>query len=63
MVTTQHAREVYNVPLRKHFKSRFPALNVHCRKKPVATDTIWSDTPTVDNGAKFASLLSLMCIR
>ncbi|EEC42961.1 predicted protein [Phaeodactylum tricornutum CCAP 1055/1] len=56
MATTQHAREVYNAPLRKHFKSRFPALNVHRRNEPVATDTIWSDTPAVDNGAKFAQL-------
>jgi hypothetical protein len=56
MATTQHAREVYHAPLRKHFKSRFPALNVHRRNEPVATDTIWSDTPAVDNGAKFAQL-------
>ncbi|EEC44015.1 predicted protein [Phaeodactylum tricornutum CCAP 1055/1] len=56
MATTQYAREVYNAPLRKHFKSRFPALNVHRRNEAVATDTIWSDTPAVDNGAKFAQL-------
>jgi hypothetical protein len=29
LATTQFAREVYNAPMRKHFKSRFPALNVH----------------------------------
>jgi hypothetical protein len=56
MATTQFAREVYNAPMRKHFKSRFPALNVHRRNEAVATDTIWSDTPAVDNGAKFAQL-------
>ncbi|EEC42564.1 predicted protein [Phaeodactylum tricornutum CCAP 1055/1] len=56
MATTQFACEVYNAPMRKHFKSRFPALNVHRRNEAVATDTIWSDTPAVDNGAKFAQL-------
>jgi hypothetical protein len=56
MATTQFAREVYNAPMRKHFKSRFPALNVHWRNEAVATDTIWSDTPAVDDGAKFAQL-------
>jgi hypothetical protein len=61
LATTQHAREVYHAPLRKHFKSRFPALNVHCRNKAVATDTIWSDTPAVDNGAKFAQLFVGRC--
>ncbi|EEC51029.1 predicted protein [Phaeodactylum tricornutum CCAP 1055/1] len=54
--TTQYAREVYHAPLRKHYKSRFPALNVHRRNEPVATNTIWSDTPAVDSGAKFAQL-------
>ncbi|ACI65686.1 predicted protein [Phaeodactylum tricornutum CCAP 1055/1] len=54
--TTQYAREVYHAPLRKHYQSRFPALNVHRRNKPVATNTIWSDTPAVDSGAKFAQL-------
>jgi hypothetical protein len=54
--TTQHAREVYQAPLRKHYKSRFPALNVHRRSEAVATNTIWSDTPAVDSGAKFAQL-------
>jgi hypothetical protein len=29
LATTQFAREVYNAPMHKHFKSRFPALNVH----------------------------------
>jgi hypothetical protein len=29
---------------------------MHRRNEPVATDTIWSDTPAVDNGAKFAQL-------
>jgi hypothetical protein len=56
LATTQHAREVYNAPLHKHFKSRLPALNVHRRNEAVATDTIWSDVPAIDNGAKYAQL-------
>jgi hypothetical protein len=42
--------------MHKHFKSRFPSLNVHQRNEAVATDTIWLDTPAIDNGAKFAQL-------
>jgi hypothetical protein len=42
--------------MRKHLKSRFPALNVPRRQEPVATDTLFSDTPAVDSGAKYAQL-------
>jgi hypothetical protein len=42
--------------MHKHFKSRFPLLNVHQRNEAVATNTIWLDTPAIDNGAKFAQL-------
>ena len=54
-VTTQHVRtlHLYN-DMRKHFKSRFPAFNVMRRNEPVATDTIFSDTPAVDDGSKCA---------
>ena len=40
----------------KHFKSRFPSFNVLCRNEPVATDTIYSDTPVIDNGTKCTQL-------
>jgi len=43
-------------PLRKHCKSRFPDLNVHQRNEPVATDTIFLDTPAVDNGSTCAQI-------
>jgi hypothetical protein len=56
VATTQFARKVYSAPMRKHFKSRFPALNVHRRNEAVATNTIWSDTSAIDNGSKFAQL-------
>ena len=55
-VTTRWARASEHVPFRKHFKSRFPALNVHRRREPVATDTIYSDTPAIDNGATVAQI-------
>ncbi|KAL7568892.1 hypothetical protein ACA910_015540 [Epithemia clementina (nom. ined.)] len=42
--------------MRKHIKSRFPALNVHRRQEPVTTDTIFSDTPAVDSGVIKAQL-------
>ena len=48
--TTQHYRQVVNYPFRKHFKSRFPAANVHRRNEWVATDTFFSDTPAADDG-------------
>ena len=43
-------------PIRKHLKSRNPALNIHRRHEPVATDTVFSDTPTVDSGVKQAQV-------
>ena len=44
-------------PMRKHLKSRNPALNIPRRHEPVATDTVFSDTPAVDSGVKQAQVL------
>jgi hypothetical protein len=55
-VTTRWARSIENLPFRKHFKSPFPAFNVHRRNEPVATDTVYSDTPAVDSGATSAQI-------
>ena len=41
-------------PMRRHLKSRNPALNVPRRHEAVATDTVYSDTPAVDSGVKQA---------
>ena len=38
--------------LLKHYKSLFPACNIHRHNKPIATDTIYSDTPAIDSGCK-----------
>ena len=48
--TTQFARASVRLPLRKHFKSRFPACNVHRWNEDVATDTFFCDTPAHDDG-------------
>jgi len=55
-VTTQYARNVYCLPFRKHFKSCFPALNVHRCQEPVATDTVYADTPAIDDGSTCAQI-------
>ena len=39
-------------PMKKHLKSRNPALNIPRRHEHVATDTVFSDTPAVDSGVK-----------
>ena len=40
----------------EQFCSPFPACNVHCRNKPLATDTIFSNTPAIDSGATCAQI-------
>ena len=42
--------------MRKHLKSRNPALNTPRRHEAVATDTVYSDTPAVDSWVKQAQL-------
>ena len=43
-------------PMKKHLKSRNPALNIPRRHEVVATDTVFSDTPAVDSGVKQAQV-------
>ena len=54
--STQWAVAITRFPMRKHIKSRFPALNITRRNEPVATDTIFSDTPAIDSGVKIAQI-------
>jgi hypothetical protein len=54
--TTQLARMPMSTILKKQYKSLNPALNVHPRDEPVATDTIYSDTPAIDCGITSAQL-------
>jgi hypothetical protein len=55
--TTQYAKNILRLPFRKHFKSRFPALNVFRRREAVATDTVYADTPAIDDGATAAQVI------
>ena len=43
-------------PMKKDLKSRNPALNVSRKHEPVATDTVYSNTPAVDSAAKHAQV-------
>ena len=40
--------------LKKHFKSRNPVFNIPRRNEAVATDTIFSDTPAINDGSAMA---------
>ena len=55
-LTTQHAKTPESTILKKNFKSPFPALNVSRRNEPVATDTVYSDTPSINDGSTSAQI-------
>ena len=54
--TTQRGAALDSFPMKRDLNSRNPALNVPRRHEPVATDTIFSDTPAVDSGETSTSL-------
>ena len=54
--TTQWGIALDSFHMKRQLKSRNPALNVPRRHEPVATDALFSDTPTVDSGVKQAQL-------
>ena len=54
--TTQWGVALESFPMKRHLKSKNPALNVPLRHEPVATDTSFSDTPAVDSGVKQAQV-------
>ena len=55
--TTQHYRKLESgSTLHKHYKSPFPAHNVHRRSEDVGTDTVFSDVPAVDGGETCAQI-------
>ena len=54
-VTTRHGSAPHTQDyIKKHFKSRNPVFNIPRRSEAVATDTIFSDTPAVDDGSTLA---------
>ena len=57
-VTTRHGTAPHTQDyIKKHFKSRNPVFNIPRRSEAVATDTIFSDTPAVDDGSTMAQFL------
>ena len=54
--TRQWGVALDSFPMKRHLKSRNPALNVPGRHGSVATDTIFSDTPVVDSSVKQAQV-------
>jgi len=55
-INTQYAHLPMSTLLKKCYKSPFPALNVHWHDEPIATDTIYLDTPAIDSGATIAQV-------
>ena len=54
-VTTRHGSAPHTQDyIKKHFKSRNPVFNIPRRSEAVATDTIFSDTPAVDDRSTMA---------
>ena len=54
-VTSRHGTAPHTQDyIKKHFKSRNPVFNIPRRSEAVATDTIFSDTPAVDDGSTMA---------
>ena len=54
-VTTRHGTAPHTQDyIKKHFKPRNPVFNIPRRSEAVATDTIFSDTPAVDDGPTMA---------
>ena len=56
--TTQWGVSVATYSMKRHLKSRNPALNVPRRHEAVATDTVYSDTSAVDSGVKQAQVFT-----
>ena len=54
--TTQLGRLSSATHLKWQYHSLNPALNVHCHNEPVATDTIYANTPAIDDGSTCAQL-------
>ena len=54
-ITTRHGSAPHTQDyIKKHFKSRNPVFNIPRRSEAAATDTIFSDTPAVDDGSTMA---------
>ena len=54
--TTQYGRLPMGDKFQKMFKSPNPALNIPRRDEDLATDTVYSDTPAIDDGSTIAQI-------
>ena len=55
--TTQYGRTTSNsLQLKQTFRTPFPACNMMRRNEPVATDTVYSTTPAIDDGSTMAQI-------
>ena len=63
--SAQFYRKTAGTYLKKTYRSPFPAYNAHQQSKSVATDTVYADTPTIDDGSTIAQFFvgtdSLVC--
>ena len=55
-LSTQHTHTPASSLLRMTYRSPFPAFDAKRRSEPVATDTVYSDTPAIDDGSTCAQL-------
>ena len=54
--STQYFRNMYRLPLRKHFKIRLSSANVGRHNEAVTMDTYFSDTPAIGGAVKMAQV-------
>ena len=55
--TTQYGRTNSNaLQLKQTYRTPFPACNVTRRNEPVATDTVYSNSPAIDDGSTLAQI-------
>ena len=63
--TTQLIKAIYRFPMRKHFKARHPAMNVHRLSEVVSTDPIFANCKAASDGSTGANIfygLASKCI-
>ena len=55
-LSTQYGRTPASAVMKKTYHSPFSALNMKRRSEPIATDTVFADTPAIDNGSACAQV-------
>ena len=57
-LSAQYGRTPASAVMKQTYRSPFPALNIKRRSEPVATDTVFADTPAIDDGSKCAQVFA-----